>query len=47
MHVHLVWAMKFLMPAKDHRVGGNDRAYELTMDTLLRIKLVITFLEDD
>jgi len=47
MHVHLVWAMQFLMLAKDHRVGGNDRAYEFTMDTLLRIKLVITFLEDD
>lgn len=29
MHAHLVRAVKFLMPPKDHRVTGNDTVYTL------------------
>ncbi len=47
MHAHLVWAMKFLMPPKDHKVSGNDGVYELIRDILSGIKSVITYLEDD
>jgi hypothetical protein len=31
MHAHLVRAVKFLMPPKDHWVQGNDPIYELLM----------------
>ncbi len=47
MHVHLVQAMKFLMPPKDHKVSGNDDVYELTRDTLSSIRSVIASLQDD
>ncbi len=47
MHAHLVWARKFFMPLKAHKVSGNDGVYELTRDTLLGIRLVIASLDDD
>ncbi len=47
IHAQHLWAVKFLMPPKDHRVSGNDGVYDLTMNILSRIKSIITFLEDD
>jgi hypothetical protein len=41
---HLVRAIKFLMPPKNHRVGGNDPIYELPKEILRSINEVIVFL---
>jgi len=41
MHAHLVWAMKVLMPPKDHMVSSNDGVYELTIDIIGGIRSVL------
>jgi len=47
VYFHLVRAIKFLMPPKNHRVSGNDVMYELLKDVLQNINEVIIFLEVD
>ena len=47
MHAHLVRAVKFLMPPKDHRVNGNDMVYALSDATRQGIMSVISLLEVD
>ncbi len=44
LYSHLVMAMKFLMPPKNHRAFGNDSLYELPNDATTRIQSIITAL---
>ncbi len=44
---HLVRAVKFLMPLRNHRINGNDVVYELLEDILQGINEVIASLEVD
>lgn len=45
MHAHLVRAVEFLMPPKDHRVSRNDMVYSLSDATRQGIMSVISLLE--
>ncbi len=47
MLFNMVFVVKFLMPPKEHRVGGNDGVYEMSKDTLNGIQFVIVVFDDD
>jgi hypothetical protein len=42
---HMVRAIKFLMPPRNHRMNGNDHVYELLGETMQNITEVIASLE--
>ncbi len=47
MYVHLVKAIKFFMPPKNHRVFGNDAIFELPPNVVTSIHSAIVLLDDD